>query len=94
MGMRSVFHDDQAMLARGFKNRVHIGRVSGEVNRDDGTRGRRDGLREPLRIEVVSGRLYIDKDWNGPYTQYGSCAGDKRDGGNNYFIAGSNAGSE
>src|SRR5258707_506404 len=64
--LRGVLDDREAVRAGDLVDRVHVGRLAVEVDRDHGPRAGRDRVLEPGRVEVERLGLDVDEDRPGP----------------------------
>lgn len=63
MRLAGVFNDGDAAPGRNFKNRIHVGALAEEMNRNDGFGSGGDGGFEQVRIESVSALVNIHELW-------------------------------
>ena len=82
-----VLDDAELILLGHAQDRIHVARLSEEVNDDDGLRLSRHGLLDECRIDVVRVRTYIDKHRRGAQQGDHLGGGDVGKGGHNDLVA-------
>ncbi len=83
-----VLDEFQPMLFReGLKRRV-VGHLTKEVDSDDGSGARRDGLLDLGGIDIISDRIDVGKDRRGPHQSDGLGRADPGEGCSDDFVAG------
>lgn len=65
MRMRGVLDDHELVFPGDRHDGVHVGRLAGEVHRDDGPRARRDHRFDSPRVEVEGVEVDVGEDRDG-----------------------------
>ena len=94
MSLGGVFDQPQIPPASDVNQRIEIGRLAIQVNRDDCSCPRIDSVLDLIRVKRVSLRIDIDKDWSSTSLGIASAVGKKRVGRGDDFIAVPNAASQ
>ena len=62
VGLGAVFDDDQVVLLCYPIDSIHVAEIAADMDRDDGPCSGREGFRNPIGIQAVVVRAYIDED--------------------------------
>ena len=90
-GLGTVFNDEQVMGFGQGHHRIHVGTLAEEVDRNDGLRLRGDLGGGFDGIDIETDRAGIDKNGGGSGAGDTAGGGEEGEGGDDHFIAGSDA---
>ena len=86
MRVRGIFDHDQPAGASGRHQRLHVGRLAGEMDRDDGSGARSERAFDRGGIEVERVQVDVGEDRNRVGLDHGRGGRDERVGGNDDFV--------
>ena len=92
MGLRRVFHNDEAPAPRNLQNRVHVGRLAVQVDRDDGPGALCNRPLERGRVHRERARLDVDEPHIGAGLPNGLDGGDEGERHGDHLVAGADPG--